>query len=289
MKRQRNKKGFTLAELLIVVAIIAVLVAISIPIFTRQLEKSREGTDLANVRAAYAEVMVAAMEENKTITYSMDKATIYQGDDSYAATVQLVQESDGWITEASSLEIGGIPSTDQAHWHGQPTAKGKCTVVFDGTSAHFYWSGSSGGDATPTIPDATPTEPEQAGGNTAPSYNDLITNAIVYPGMPKGDETFDFIQGRLYLVDGKTMVYIDGNTQANQYYSPVGNHGQAFVEISSNSQILTEADYNQNKTYTPGDLFRDSNGDYYIRPYDNYQTYWGLPSQDSNWMKINLN
>ena len=30
----KNKKGFTLAELLLVVAIIGVLVAISIPIFT---------------------------------------------------------------------------------------------------------------------------------------------------------------------------------------------------------------------------------------------------------------
>ena len=35
------KNGFTLAELLIVVAIIAVLVAISIPIFTGQLEKAK--------------------------------------------------------------------------------------------------------------------------------------------------------------------------------------------------------------------------------------------------------
>lgn len=33
----------------------AVLVAISIPIFTAQLEKSREATDVANLRAAYAE------------------------------------------------------------------------------------------------------------------------------------------------------------------------------------------------------------------------------------------
>ena len=51
MKRKMNK-GFTLAELLIVVAIIAVLVAISIPIFTSQLEKSREAADMANVRSA---------------------------------------------------------------------------------------------------------------------------------------------------------------------------------------------------------------------------------------------
>ncbi|MBO6155743.1 MAG: prepilin-type N-terminal cleavage/methylation domain-containing protein [Lachnospiraceae bacterium] len=54
--KKMNKKGFTMAELLIVVAIIAVLVAIAIPIFTSQLEKSREAVDAANLRAAYAEV-----------------------------------------------------------------------------------------------------------------------------------------------------------------------------------------------------------------------------------------
>ena len=55
--KKNNKKGFTLAELLIVVAIIAVLVAIAIPVFTTQLEKSREATDQANLRSAYAEQM----------------------------------------------------------------------------------------------------------------------------------------------------------------------------------------------------------------------------------------
>ena len=59
--KKNNKKGFTLAELLIVVAIIAVLVAISIPIFTTQLEKSKEGTDIANLRSAYAAAQVAAL------------------------------------------------------------------------------------------------------------------------------------------------------------------------------------------------------------------------------------
>ena len=52
-----SRKGFTLAELLIVVAIIAVLVAVAIPIFGRQLEKSRDAAYLANVCAAYAEVL----------------------------------------------------------------------------------------------------------------------------------------------------------------------------------------------------------------------------------------
>ena len=64
--KKNNNKGFTLAELLIVVAIIAVLTAIAIPVFTAQLEKSREATDLANVRAAYAEQMTALLEWDGT-------------------------------------------------------------------------------------------------------------------------------------------------------------------------------------------------------------------------------
>ena len=66
MKKLNTKAGFTLAELLIVVAIIAVLVAIAIPVFTAQLEKSREATDAANIRAAYAEMMVKAIENGQT-------------------------------------------------------------------------------------------------------------------------------------------------------------------------------------------------------------------------------
>ena len=57
MKREKN--GFTLAELLIVVAIIAVLVAISIPIFTSQLKKSRLAVDHSAIRDAYAVVQIA--------------------------------------------------------------------------------------------------------------------------------------------------------------------------------------------------------------------------------------
>ena len=47
----------------------AVLVAIAIPVFTSQLERSREATDIANVRSAYAEVMTNYLvEEDATFT-----------------------------------------------------------------------------------------------------------------------------------------------------------------------------------------------------------------------------
>ncbi len=73
MKRL-NKKGFTMAELLIVVAIIAVLVAIAIPVFTAQLEKSREAVDAANIRSAYAEAMADYLTNGSTTGVSKETA-----------------------------------------------------------------------------------------------------------------------------------------------------------------------------------------------------------------------
>lgn len=51
MLKIKSKKGFTLAELLIVVAIIAVLVAIAVPVFVVALDNAREGVFNANVRS----------------------------------------------------------------------------------------------------------------------------------------------------------------------------------------------------------------------------------------------
>ena len=101
MFKKLNKKGFTLAELLVVVAIIGVLVAVSIPIFTSQLEKARDATDAANVRAAIAQASADYLTSDeatpKTVyTYAIDgKST----DDKWAQT------------DAATMEIGGINVT----------------------------------------------------------------------------------------------------------------------------------------------------------------------------------
>lgn len=92
MLKKMNKKGFTLAELLIVVAIIAVLVAISIPIFSAQLEKAKEATDMANIRSAYAEVIANYLGDST------------QG---YEISVDLKSDTNNYESDKSA-EIAGV-------------------------------------------------------------------------------------------------------------------------------------------------------------------------------------
>ena len=76
MTKKNNKKGFTLAELLVVVAIIAVLVAVSIPIFTAQLSKARLATNQANARAGKAAAIAESLTSTTAITsYTYDAKT----------------------------------------------------------------------------------------------------------------------------------------------------------------------------------------------------------------------
>ena len=77
MKRKKSKKGFTLAELLIVMSIIAILTAISVPTFSLQLEGARKIADMSNAQAAsalaYSEYMLFhtnEAEKGGAITYT---------------------------------------------------------------------------------------------------------------------------------------------------------------------------------------------------------------------------
>ena len=125
-KLRKNEKGFTLAELLIVVAIIGVLVAISIPIFTSQLEKAREATDMANIRSAYAEVSADALTDSKK---------------DHTATVKLVQtDKTKWTTD-NETTIAGVklsdikPNADVVVKYTAST--GKVTIADKDTSSNY--------------------------------------------------------------------------------------------------------------------------------------------------------
>ena len=86
-----------------------VLVAISIPIFTAQLEKSREATDAANLRLAYAEVASVALTASKEETVGNVDVTAGTNGTwtcTYKDGVTAKQQQDGW----QGVDYGTAPN-----------------------------------------------------------------------------------------------------------------------------------------------------------------------------------
>ena len=137
MKQTRN--GFTLMEMLIVIAIIAVLIAVAIPVFASQLEKTREATDLANVRSAYAQVSTEAL----------------LGDSEATVTVNLKQKQADWQS-LDPVNIGGIVhyknQGDTKNWIGVAAPNGTCVVSYkEDYGIILNWSGKAD-PSTPKYP-----------------------------------------------------------------------------------------------------------------------------------------
>lgn len=128
---KQNKNGFTLMEMLIVIAIIAVLIAVAIPVFASQLEKAREATDLANVRSAYAQVSTEAL----------------LGDSETTVTVNLKQKQADWQS-VDPVNIGGIVHSksqgDTENWKGVAEPNGTCVVSYkEDYGIILTWSGKA--------------------------------------------------------------------------------------------------------------------------------------------------
>ena len=129
-KKENGQKGFTLAELLIVVAIIAVLAIVAIPIFSAKLENSREETDIANIRSAKA----AAVAEYLAGNYDTSKTYYF---DAVGGAIVTEKPSVGYGkgTEVDggcddfALVVNPESADDQAYYDSETDVAGKVLSI----------------------------------------------------------------------------------------------------------------------------------------------------------------
>ena len=141
-----DEKGFTLAELLIVVAIVLVLVAVAIPVFTSQIERSREATDQANIRSAVAELKANVLSGSYDQKIAAEP-TSYQ--------VRLEQGQSGWQVTGQTDETDD-PFADVAQIVGMPQPQGTAILTYDATREKgtvLTYGGESSSDSSFEIAD----------------------------------------------------------------------------------------------------------------------------------------
>ena len=68
MNKKMNKKGFTIVELVIVIAVIAILAAVMIPTFGGIIETAQESGEMQKVTAAYKEAYAIAISNDGVVT-----------------------------------------------------------------------------------------------------------------------------------------------------------------------------------------------------------------------------
>ena len=115
MNKKNNRKGFTIVELVIVIAVIAILAAVLIPTFGNIIEKAQTS---------------AAIQEARTI-YTNYVANVEYADGETALETVLVKTEDGKYVQVTDSEL----ATELAD---APAADGACTPYIDYDSTVKY-------------------------------------------------------------------------------------------------------------------------------------------------------
>lgn len=119
---KKNNKGFSLVELIVVIAIMAVLVGVLAPQFIKYVEKSRESTDIQN-----AEQVASALK------------AYYADDEGLSSDVTVAITTTG-ITSGAAITDAGLGSLKLK---SQKWTDNKITVVLSHTTGQTTTSGEA--------------------------------------------------------------------------------------------------------------------------------------------------
>ena len=111
--KKLNKKGFTIVELVIVIAVIAILAGVLIPTFATVVEKANKSAALSNAKNAYEEWLVDNADKERSdmcIKVTQNSKTYY------------VHYKNGEFGEASTEDDNSCNATKYTVTSGKLTA-----------------------------------------------------------------------------------------------------------------------------------------------------------------------
>ena len=138
---KKNNKGFSLVELIVVIAIMAVLVGVLAPQFIKYVERSRISTDIRNMAQIKTAVEVYCAEDESLSgsLFSSDLSTSSSKEGTVSTTFKTALEEaglDGTKVKFKSANWSGVNLSVSG---GAVTVKGKATYK----SKDYYMNGEN--------------------------------------------------------------------------------------------------------------------------------------------------
>jgi prepilin-type N-terminal cleavage/methylation domain-containing protein len=214
-RRERGEGGFTLAEMLVVVVIIATVSAIAVPIYLGQRGKAVDSKMEADL-SAIASLMAAAYSTNTSVTFT-------EG----GSTISTASESDAGLR---SVTVDGVISVT-GFTSGQVPSAGDCVIITreDGSEGQTCLPGESDGDndnGTPTPGSSSPA-PEESSSSPLPltityanfNFTPGSDNEIYAPSVSGGSGSYSFS----YSPEGSLPLGMTFNATTGEFTGPAEN------------------------------------------------------------------